>query len=131
MVIDTSVLAAVLFGEQETSRFVASLDSASRCFMSSFTWFETAVVVAARKGEWGIRKLHELCREIGVEYVPFDSGQAEVAFDSWLRYGKGRHTAGLNLGDCTSYALARTMHQPLLFKGEDFSNTDILPGHSS
>ena len=126
MVIDTSALAAVLFDESDSRRFVQAFDSAPRTFMSSFTWFETAVVVSARKGQSGIRKLFELCSEIGVDVVPFDTGQSELAFDAWLRYGKGRHSAGLNLGDCSAYALSRTLHQPLLYKGEDFPRTDIL-----
>lgn len=125
MVIDTSALAAVLFGESDAFRYTAALDSAPRCFISSFTWFEAAVVTAARKGEAGIRKLHELGSEIGIDCIPFDKGQAEISFDAWLRYGKGRHPAGLNIGDCASYALARTTNNPLLFKGRDFLKTDI------
>jgi ribonuclease VapC len=127
MVIDTSALAAVLFGEKEAARYMAALEAVPRCFMSSFSWFETAVVVAARKGEAGIRKLHELSSEIGIEYIPFDKGQAEIAFDAWLRYGKGRHPAGLNIGDCAGYALARTTNKPLIYKGRDFQKTDIPP----
>jgi len=127
MVIDSSAFAAVLFGEADTEKYLDAMDFSTRCFSSSVTWFETAVVVAARKGRTGVQRFFELCMELELECIPFDKGQAEIAFDAWLRYGKGNHQAGLNLGDCASYALARTLNDRLLFKGEDFRATDIPP----
>lgn len=128
MVVDTSALIAVLFGEEDASRYLDSLVSAPRLFMSAFTWFETAAVVEARKGTAGLKRFMELAAELGVEIVPFDSGQAEIAFDAWRRYRKGVHPARLNLGDCSSYALARTMNSRLLYKGKDFAETDVPAG---
>jgi ribonuclease VapC len=128
MVVDTSALAAVLFGEDDAHRYLNALIASPRCFMSSFTWYEAAVVIEARKGQDGIREFHELTAELDIAYIPFDAGQAEIALDAWRRYGKGRHPAGLNLGDCASYALARTLNDRLLYKGNDFTETDIPPG---
>jgi ribonuclease VapC len=93
--------------------------------MSAVSRLETAIVVEARKGETGAKSLAELLAVSEIEVVPFDSGQAEIALDAWRRYGKGRHQAGLNLGDCASYALAAVLNRPLLFKGDDFTKTDI------
>ncbi|MBU0937122.1 MAG: type II toxin-antitoxin system VapC family toxin [Spirochaetes bacterium] len=125
MVLDTSALAAILFGETKSSDFLEALASPQRLFMSALTKLELSIVVEARKGQAGTQALAELLAEAGVETVAFDSGQAELAFDAWRRYGKGRHPAGLNLGDCAAYALARQLDQKLLYKGNDFSQTDV------
>lgn len=128
MVVDTSVLIAVLFGEEDASGYLEMLASAPKLFMSSFTWFETCAVVEVRKGEKGLKRCAELVTDLGIDIIPFDTGQAEIAFDAWRRYRKGVPPARLNLGDCASYALARTLNRQLLYKGEDFSKTDIPPG---
>lgn len=125
MTVDTSVLAAVLFGEPDADRFIAALSRPERKFMSSFTYLEAAMVVEARKGPEGSRALAELLASAEIEQIAFDASIAEVALDAWRRFGKGRHPAGLNIGDCASYALARVSNQPLLFKGGDFSLTDV------
>ena len=125
MVIDTSAFAAVLFGAADAEQYLDAMDFSTRCFCSAMTWFETAAVVAAEKGREGVQRFHELCMELDLECIPFEKGQAEIAFDAWLRYGKGNHQAGLNLGDCASYALARTLNDRLLFKSEGFRATDI------
>lgn len=130
MVVDSSALISVLFGETNASKYLEALVRAPRLLMSAFSWFETAAVVEARKGAPGVRRFHELINELGVEIIPFDSGQAEVAFDAWRRFRKGMHPAGLNLGDCTAYALARTLNDKLLFQGADFPETDIPSGLS-
>lgn len=125
MTVDTSAVASVLFGEPDAEKFMLALASSERKFMSSFTYLESAMVVEARKGPAGSRALAELLAASGVEQIAFDSSFAEVALDAWRRYGKGRHPAGLNIGDCASYALARVSNQPLLFKGGDFPLTDV------
>lgn len=125
MVLDTSVIAAILFGEPESGAFIEALASPQRLLMSALTKLELSIVVEARKGQPGTQALAELLAEAGVETVAFDSGQAELAFAAWRRYGKGRHPAGLNLGDCAAYALARLLDQKLLYKGDGFGQTDV------
>jgi len=127
MVVDSSAVAAILFGEEGSEALLARLASPGRRLMSALTLLETSIVVEARKGEVGSRSLARLIAAAEVEVVAFDSGQAAVALDAWRRYGKGRHPAGLNLGDCASYALATVAREELLFKGEDFALTDIAP----
>ena len=82
-------------------------------------------IVEARKGERGRTELDLLFHESDIQCVPFDEVQADLARVAWRRYGKGRHPAGLNLGDCFSYALSKATSQPLLFKGDDFAQTDL------
>jgi ribonuclease VapC len=125
MVVDTSSILAILFGEAEGKSFIEALSGPERAFMSAFTRLEASIVVEARKGEAGARALAELMTASGIDTVPFDTRQAELALDVWRRYGKGRHPVGLNLGDCASYALARFTGEPLLYKGDDFSGTDV------
>lgn len=126
MIVDTSAISAILFGEVEGPVFLRALVGPERKFMSTFTRLETAIVVETRKGTAGTQALAELMATSGIDTVPFDIGQAELAFDAWRRYGKGRHPAGLNLGDCAAYALARFTGEPLLYKGEDFPQTDVV-----
>ena len=125
MVVDSSAIAAILFGEGEAPAFLRALASSEAKLMSSVGHLEAAIVVEARKGEAGAKAYANLLAQVGVEVVAFDASQAEVALDAWRRYGKGRHPAGLNLGDCAAYALAAVSNQALLFKGDDFSKTDI------
>jgi ribonuclease VapC len=94
--------------------------------MAAGTFFETALVIERRLGEPGGRELDLLIYRAAVEVVSFTADQAEMARRAWRRFGKGRHPAGLNLGDCFAYALSRTSGEPLLFKGSDFSQTDVL-----
>lgn len=125
MVIDSSALMVILFGEPESEAFIEGLAAPDRKFMSAVNKLEAMIVVEARKGAEGVAALVRLLAAAEIEIIPFDSGQAEIAMATWRRYGRGRHPAGLNLGDCASYALASTLNEPLLFKGEDFSKTDI------
>lgn len=127
MVIDSSALMAVLFGETEAGDFIEALAFPGRKFLSSVNKLEAMIVVEARKGEAGSAALARLLATVEVETIPFDSGQAEIAMAAWRRFGKGRHAAGLNLGDCAAYALASTLNDSLLFKGGDFSKTDVAP----
>lgn len=125
MVVDSSALSAVLFGEDDAERCLDALAAPERKFMSAVTRLEAGIVIEARKGDIGARALAQLLAETGIDVIPFDAGQAEIALDAWRRYGKGRHPAGLNMGDCASYALSKLLGQALLFKSEDFPLTDV------
>ncbi len=93
--------------------------------ISSFSALEVSIVIEAKKGEAGGRELDLLLHRSQIEIVAMDSEQAELARIAWRNFGKGRHPAGLNIGDCCSYALSKFSGEPLLFKGDDFSKTDL------
>ena len=125
MIIDTSVLIAILFGEPEAEAFARALADDPKKLISSFNALETAIVVEAKKGEVGGRELDLLLHRAGIEVVALNADQVELARSTWRNYGKGNHPAGLNIGDCCSYALAKYTGEPLLFKGDDFGQTGI------
>jgi ribonuclease VapC len=125
MVLDSSALIAILQGESEGKAFLDGIEAASIRLLSTATLVETSMIVLARQREAGLAILEALLADMKVHAVPFASEHAALAIDAFRRYGKGRHPAGLNLGDCFSYALAKATDQPLLFKGEDFARTDI------
>jgi len=93
--------------------------------MSAANVLESALIAEARRGEPAGRELDLLLHRADVQAMPVDAAQVELARSAWRRYGKGRHPAGLNFGDCFAYALAAASGEPLLFKGEDFTRTDI------
>jgi ribonuclease VapC len=126
MVVDSSALVAVVLGEPEAERFAAKLfPTTTPVQVSAVSVVETSIVLEARQGPDATRDLGLLLTGIGAEIVPVTAAQAELAFTAWKRFGKGRHPAGLNLGDCFSYALAKSLGQALLFKGDDFQQTDL------
>jgi ribonuclease VapC len=125
MVIDSSALLAVLWGEPEAETFVALLAEARDPLISTATLLEASMVIYARTGEKGIQRLDELLAAAAIRPVGVDLAQAYLARDAFARFGKGQAPAGLNFGDCFSYALAKAMERPLLFKGDDFGQTDI------
>ena len=125
MVVDTSALIALLGMEAEAARVAAALESEATRLISAATVVETGLVIESRYGAQGARELDLLIAKAELSIQPVTAEQAEVAREAWRRYGKGRHPAGLNFGDCFSYALARTSGEPLLFKGDDFIHTDI------
>jgi len=125
MVIDTSALIAILFGEPEALSFTRAVADESRKLISAFNDLETGIVVEARKGEAGGRELDLLLHRAQIEIVAMTADQAELARTAWRKYGRGNHPAGLNIGDCCAYALAKYSGESLLFKGNDFSQTDI------
>jgi ribonuclease VapC len=125
MVIDTSAVIAVLTDEPERRQFVEAIESAEVRFMSTASYVETAIVIEARHGAEGVRDLDRLIERAEVELMALDVRQAKLAAEAFRRYGNGRHPAGLNYGDCFSYALAMALDEPLLFKGNDFSQTDV------
>lgn len=126
IVVDTSAIVAVLLGESQGPAIEAQLLS-SPCIMSAATRVELGIVVEARNGPAGTQLLEELLRRVGMQIHPVDEPVALEALSGWRRFGKGRHPAALNFGDTFSYALARHLGQPLLFVGDDFSKTDVLP----
>ena len=127
MVIDTSALIAILFGEPEAKSFSQAVADESRKLISVFNALEIGIVVEAKKGEAGGRELDLLLHRAQIEIVAMNADQAELARTAWRIYGKGNHPAGLNIGDCCAYALAKYSGEPLLYKGNDFSQTDIQP----
>ena len=124
IVVDTSAVLAVLFDEPERVAVEPRLVEGP-CVMSAATRVELGIVVEARRGPAGTQLLEELLTRLGVRVVPVDDAQVHEALVGWRRFGKGRHPAGLNYGDTFSYALARTLGQPLVFVGDDFSQTDV------
>jgi ribonuclease VapC len=125
MVIDTSALLAILLGEPEADEFSQAISRDSKRLVSSMSALEAAVVLYARKGRGGVLELDLLLHSAGAVVVSLDADQALLARTAYETYGKGHHPAALNLGDCCSYALARSSGEPLLFKGNDFSRTDV------
>ena len=125
MVIDTSALLAILQDEPERGRFNQFIEESDRSVMPVATFVEASMIVESRIGAEGIRDLDLFVAKASIELVPVDVGQAHVARTAFRAFGKGRHPARLNFGDCFSYALAKTPDEPLLFKGTDFSRTDL------
>lgn len=126
MVIDTSALLAILFAEPEAVAIAQKITEAEARLISAVSLLEASIVVAARKGNEGSAALEEIVGALAPEIVPFDASQAHIALNAWRSFGKGRHPAGLNFGDCCSYALARSTEMPLLYKGNDFGKTDVI-----
>lgn len=117
----------MLLGEPERDQFIAVLADAADPLISAATLVEVSIVMQARNGARGVDDLDALLTTAAIRCVAVDNDQARLARDAFARFGKGRAAAGLNFGDCFSYALARAMDRPLLFKGADFAQTDIAP----
>ncbi len=125
MVIDTSALIAILQDEPERRAFNEAIENAHGRWISAAIFVEASIVIEARYGAAGLRELDLWLAKAGVEITAVDREQAHEARHAFIRFGKGRHQAGLNYGDCFSYALAKTLQQPLLCKGNDFPHTDL------
>lgn len=125
MVIDTSALLAILLDEPERRQFNEAIEAAESRVMSAAIFVEASIVIETRFGAEGLRDLDLFIQRAGIEIVAVDSEQAHAARRAYSRFGKGRHQAGLNFGDCFSYALATVLGEPLLYKGEDFRQTEI------
>jgi ribonuclease VapC len=126
IVIDSSALIAILRREKEADDFLHIIANAEGCLLSSVSLLETSMVLAGRSGDatsW--TELDTLITRAGMQVVAQDAELTEAARAAFLRYGRGRHPAALNLGDCASYALAKHRDLPLLFKGDDFARTDL------
>jgi ribonuclease VapC len=125
MVLDSSAVIAILVGEPERRRFLEAIEAADSVRMSVASLVETSIVIESRFGAQGLHDLNRFLSRAGVEFVPVDVEQGQMACSAFSRFGKGRHRAGLNYGDCFAYAAAKAMGEPLLCKGEDFSETDL------
>ena len=126
MVIDTSAIVAILRGEPEAGRLRAALAATTRRFISTVSVLEATCVLTSRHGSGALLDLTMFLTEFRIEQVPFQPEQLAAAQRAWLRYGKGQNPAGLNFGDCATYALAHTLGEPLLHVGADFSKTDAI-----
>lgn len=127
LVVDTSALASVVFGEPEAEALLAVMArNAGSLRLSAASRVEVGIVVEARQGPEATADLQLLLDTLDAQVVAVDEVQAQLAVAAWRRFGKGRHPAGLNYGDCFAYALARAEGAPLLFVGDDFTQTDVL-----
>ncbi len=127
MIIDTSALLAILLDEPERVAFSEAINAAEVRAISVVSFVEASMIVESRYGAEGVRDLDLLLAKAAISLEPVDAEQAHLARQAFRRFGKGRHPAGLNFGDCFSYALARANSEPLLFKGNDFAQCDVEP----
>jgi ribonuclease VapC len=125
MVVDTSALVAILLREPDADRYGRALAEAAVRMISVVSRVELACVIEGRKREAGRSDVERLLSDVPTDVVAATPQQAEIAIEAFRRYGRGRHRAALNIGDCFSYALAKSTDLPLLFKGDDFAQTDI------
>ncbi|MGO9512935.1 MAG: type II toxin-antitoxin system VapC family toxin [Steroidobacteraceae bacterium] len=129
MIVDTSAIIAILFNEDDAEIYAKAITRADSCRISAATFVETAIVVEAQTKGNGGRQLDAFIRRAGIAIEPVTEEQAHIARQAFLDFGKGRHRAGLNYGDCFSYALSKATREPLLFKGKDFAKTDLTAAH--
>lgn len=125
MVLDTSAIVAILEDEPERERFVRQVAGAEVRLLSAVSRVECTCVIEGRKRDAGRAELDLFLREAAIEIAPVTADQAEIACEAFRRFGRGRHPAGLNIGDTFAYALAKATGEPLLYKGADFSRTDV------
>ncbi|OYV75054.1 MAG: VapC toxin family PIN domain ribonuclease [Chromatiales bacterium 21-64-14] len=125
MIVDSSALLAILFAEEDAEIYAQAIVEADSCRISAATFVEVAIVIEAQTKDAGARQFDAFFRQSGIVIEPVTEEQAHAARQAYSDFGKGRHPAGLNFGDCFSYALAKTASEALLFKGEDFKKTDI------
>lgn len=125
MIIDSSVIIAVLRGESDAAAISVALQGAPICRMSAVSYVEAAVVTDSNRNPVLSRRFDDLLRHVGIRVESVTPEQAKIARQAYRDFGKGRHQAGLNFGDCFAYALAKEMDEPLLFKGDDFLHTDV------
>jgi ribonuclease VapC len=125
IVVDTSAVVAIIRGEPETGHFVAILDEADDAAISAVSLVETNMVICGRRQEADPDQIATLLQSLKIGVVEVTKEQAMLAVAAFLSFGKGRHRAALNLADCFAYALAKARNAPLLYKGDDFSQTDV------
>ncbi len=129
MIVDTSAIIAILFNEDDAEIYAKAITRADSCRISAATFVETAIVVEAQTKGNGGRQLDAFIRRAGIAIEPVTEEQAHIARQAFLDFGRGRHHAALNYGDCFSYALSKATREPLLFKGKDFAKTDLTAAH--
>lgn len=127
MIVDSSALVAIVKKETKTNLFLDALSASTDVSISAGTWLEAAIVCDNGPDIADRQAFDHLIWQFSIGIIPVDAAQAELARGAYRRFGKGRHEAGLNFGDCFAYALAKSTGRPLLFKGNDFSKTDIYP----
>ena len=125
MVVDTSAILAVLQNEADRSIYEREFARDCRKMISPFNALEADIVITSRYGKKGKEYLDSFIFHSGIEIIPFTRGMHALAYDAWLRFGRSRHKAKLNMGDCCAYAAAKALNEALLYKGSDFSLTDI------
>jgi ribonuclease VapC len=125
MVVDASAIVAIFLREIDAPRFLRAIEAAERPLISAASVVETSMVLIGRSGPTARQLVVEFLRDGNFQIEPVTADQASIAVDAFLRYGKGRHRAGLNFGDCFVYALAKATGEPLLYKGNDFAQTDV------
>lgn len=126
MILDSSALLAILLAETGSERLIRTVADAPLVAIGAPTLVETAIVLTSRLARDARPLLNDFLREAAIEIIPFTPDHYDIAVDAFQRYGRGRHPAALNFGDCLTYAIARVSGFPLLFTGEDFSRTDLL-----
>ncbi len=126
IVVETSALIALLFAEPNAEAIAARISSSQGAVLPSSAYVEASLVYSGRNGAAGLQRLDELIADLGLEIIPFTLSHARAAADAFLQFGKGRHPAGLNFGDCMSYAVAKVEGKPLLYVGADFGATDVV-----
>jgi ribonuclease VapC len=125
VILDTSSIVAILAQEADAERYINAISHASICRISAANFVELSIVLEAQHGPAAARQCETLFRRVGIVVEPVTLDQAHLARQAFLDFGRGRHAAGLNFGDCFAYALAKATAEPLLFKGRDFSKTDV------
>jgi ribonuclease VapC len=131
VIVDTSVIIAILKDEPDATAIGATLSRSSDRRMSAVSYVEAGVVVDSNRNPILSRRFDDLLRDVEISVEPVTLNQARIARQAYRDFGKGRHRAGLNLGDCFAYALAKDKREPLLFKGDDFCHTDVEPAEDS
>jgi ribonuclease VapC len=127
VIVDASALLAVVLDEPDGRQFAEAIASAPRALMPAPTWFEAALTVDTNGDDRASRRFNDAVQTLGIEVIAFTREHAEHARDARRNYGRGQHPARLNFGDCMVYGVAKAEREPLLFKGDDFSQTDIEP----
>jgi len=127
MILDSSPLVAILAGEPDAELYIQAISRAPRCRISAGNFIELSIVVESQFPAEVLRQCDALFRRVGIVIEPVTVEQAHLARQAFHDFGKSRHPAGLNFGDCFAYALAKHTGEPLLFKGNDFSQTDVVP----
>lgn len=125
MILDTSALVAIFYGEPESDGLLQRIYQAPKCSLSVASFLELFMVTEKQLGADASRQIESFIRRAGITLEPVTVEQAYLARQAFLDYGKGRHPAALNFGDCFAYALSKALDEPLLFKGQDFSRTDV------
>jgi ribonuclease VapC len=127
IVVDSSIVVAIMREENDAAVWLDLLDQSSLSLMSVVSFVETSMVIAGRRAEADPRQTDDLLKALRIRVVPVTNSQGILAVSAFMRFGKGRNSARLNLADCFSYALSKSRNAPLLFKGNDFFRTDIVP----